>query len=94
MSGAVINGSELMKLLNLNFTIWTIIDMPTKERSKSPDKRKWHFLFKTWEALSWIQVVSIPKPPIRLYTISIGYTTLINLNLAILRPALVLQSEL
>ena len=68
--------------------------MSTKERFKSLDKRKWSLLFKTWEALSWIQLVSIPKPPIKLYTISIGYTTLINLNLAILRPALVLQSEL
>ena len=64
-SGAVNNASQLKKPLNLNLIILVIRNIPKKERSKSVDKMKSPFLFKAQGAPTWIQTVSICKPPIR-----------------------------
>ena len=57
MSGAVINASQLTKLLNLDFNILTIVSMPKKERPKSADRRKWSFFSRLWgvvaQSLLW-----------------------------------------
>ena len=63
MSGAVNSALQLMGFWNLNVNIRMVGIMPQKESPKSADKRKWCFHFRAQGALTWIQVVSIPKLP-------------------------------
>ena len=54
MSGVIINASQLTKLLNLNFIIQVIINMPRKERLRSADNKKALLVQTLWLAFSEI----------------------------------------
>ena|SRR5258706_15267586 len=68
--------------------------MPKREGLRSADEMKWSSLFSAHGALTWIQAISIPKPPIKPQPISLGPITSNCSSPAILSLALTLQSEL
>ncbi len=72
MSGAASNAFKLKTFMNPDVIIWMIKTVPKKERLKSADEMKWPLLYKAQGALTWIQTVSICKPPIRPQPIALG----------------------
>ena len=73
---------------------YVTIDMPKKEGLKVADKMRLPSLFSPPGALTWIQAISIPKPPIGPQPIVHGLISSIYSSPAILSLALMLQSEL
>jgi len=74
--------------------ICVTIVMPKREGLKSADEMKWPSLFSTHGALTWIQAISISKPPIRPPPIPLGLISSTYSSPAILSLALMLQTEL
>ena len=94
MSGAVSNASKLMVLWPLNVMSCVTIYMPKKKGFKVAEEMELPPLFSAPGALTWIQAISIPKPPIGPHPILHGLISSIYSGPAILSLALMLQSEL